>query len=194
MSTPVSDPVPPCVSAPRDDSRWFAAEVQAHDGQLKAYLRGSFPSVRDVDDVVQESYLRIWRARARTPIESARAFLFRVAKHVAVDLLRRNRNSPITSVGDVGDLAAIPVLEDGPSVTEQVSTAEKLQLLGDALATLPPRSRELIVLCKIKGLTHSEAAVRLGISPKTADEHILRGLKRLDREMRQRGIDGYFGG
>jgi hypothetical protein len=35
--------------------RWFMEEVQPHDDQLKGYLHGAFPSVRDVDDVVQES-------------------------------------------------------------------------------------------------------------------------------------------
>ena len=36
-----------------EQARWFAAEVHAHDGQLRAYLRGSYPAVRDIDDVVQ---------------------------------------------------------------------------------------------------------------------------------------------
>lgn len=186
---PPSTVVPPPPA--RERTRWFAEEVHLHESSLKAYLRGSFPTMRDVDDVVQESYLRIWKARAAQPIVCARAFLFRVARHVALDLVRRRRNSPIAAVGD---LAALPVMEEKPGISEQVSTTEKLRLLGEALATLPPRSRELIVLCKIKGLTHREAAARLDISPKTADEHILRGLKRLNREMRQRGIDGYFGG
>jgi hypothetical protein len=63
-----------------DDTRWFSEEVHAHDSQLKAYLHGRFPSVRcEVDDVVQESYLRVWRIRASQPIHSAKAFLFSIA-------------------------------------------------------------------------------------------------------------------
>jgi hypothetical protein len=49
-------------------ARWFAEEVQPHEASLRAYMRGAFPMVRDVDDVVQESYLRVWRARAAQPI------------------------------------------------------------------------------------------------------------------------------
>jgi len=68
---------------PHDASRarWFEEQVQPQGAQLKSYLRGSFPSIEDVDDIVQESYLRIWKARAAQPIESARAFLFRVARN-----------------------------------------------------------------------------------------------------------------
>lgn len=70
--------LPPKPPAPRE--QWFKDEVQPHDTSLRAYVRGRFPGLRDVDDVVQESFLRIWQARARQPIQSARAFLFRIAR------------------------------------------------------------------------------------------------------------------
>src|SRR5687768_12172623 len=107
-------------------SKWFADEVHPHDASLKAYLRSSFPAVRDIDDVVQESYLRIWRSRAAQPIHSAKAFLFKVARHVALNLVDRQRASPVMVVGD---LAALPVLDHGPGVVETVGRNEKLRLL-----------------------------------------------------------------
>jgi RNA polymerase sigma factor (sigma-70 family) len=184
----VSPPHPePASSA--DQSRWFANEVQAHEASLRSYLHGSFPRVRDVDDVVQESYLRIWRTRAAEPIRSARAFLFRVARNIALDLVRRNKNSPITAVGD---LAELPVIEDKRGVAETISIDEKVALLADAIAALPPRCRQVVMLCKLKGLTHREAAAELGISERTVDEQILRGLKRLDEELRKRGVSSCF--
>jgi RNA polymerase sigma-70 factor (ECF subfamily) len=94
MSVSPSNPL----ELPRDrvpEARWFADEVHRHELALKAYLRGSFPSVRDIDDVVQESYLRVWRARLAHPIHSTKSFLFQVARHLALDLVRRDRVSPI---------------------------------------------------------------------------------------------------
>lgn len=185
-------PPPPehAPSAATDQSRWFTEEIQAHESSLRSYLHGSFPGVRDVDDVVQESYLRIFRTRAAEPIQSAKAFLFRVARNIALDLLRRNKNSPINTVGD---LSALPVIEDRRGVVDTVSIDEKLGLLADAMAVLPPRCREVIMLCKIRGLTHREAAARLGISERTVDEQVFRGFKRLDEELRKRGVNSYFG-
>ena len=180
----------PVDSSDSDNARWFAEEVHPHDSRLKAYLRGSFPAVRDVDDVVQESYLRLWKARAVQPVRSARAFLFTVAKNVALALLRRHRPSPIDAVGDLG---ALDVLDEGPGVVDAVSTAEKIRLLVSALATLPPRSRDVIMLCKLKGLTHREAAAQLGIAEKTVYEHLLRGLKRLGEQLRRQGGSDHFG-
>ena len=74
-----------------DRARWFTEQVQPHDANLRGYLRGSFPAMDEVDDVVQESYLRLWKARAVQPIKSGKAFLFRVARNLALDLLRRRR-------------------------------------------------------------------------------------------------------
>jgi hypothetical protein len=49
-------------------ARWFAAEVHPHEPALRGYLWGSCPAVRDVDDVVQESFLRIRRVNHRPAV------------------------------------------------------------------------------------------------------------------------------
>ena len=171
-------------------ARWFAEQVHPHDSQLKAYLRSSFPAVRDVEDVVQESYLRIWRSRAVQPIHSAKAFLFTIARHVALNLLDRQRNSPVIFVGD---LAVLPALEDKPCVVETVGKQEKLQLLVQALASLPPRCREITVLRKLKGVPQREVAEQLGIAEKTVEEQVARGVRRCEDYLRRRGVTTYYG-
>ena len=105
-----------------EPSRWFSSEVYPHDGQLRAYLRGRFPDERDVEDVVQESYVRIWKARAATPIRSVKAFLFRVARNVALDRHRRNRGGLET---DVGSLSVQNVIDETADVAEAISSLEK---------------------------------------------------------------------
>jgi RNA polymerase sigma-70 factor (ECF subfamily) len=181
---------PPTASEPSSSTaettaRWFVEEVHPHDAQLKAYLRHSFPSVHDIDDVVQESYLRIWRSRAAQPIQSARAFLFKVARHVALNLVDRQRASPVIVVGD---LAALPVLEERPGVAETVGKNEKIQLLVQALATLPPRCREITILRKLKGVPQKIIAAQLGIAEKTVEEQVARGVRRCEDYLRRRGV------
>ena len=46
-----------------DQARWFAAHVQPHEPMLRAWLHNRFSSETDIDDVVQETYLRLLRAR-----------------------------------------------------------------------------------------------------------------------------------
>ncbi len=177
-------------STTADTKDWFQRQVHAHDATLKAHLRRSFPNLRDVEDVVQESYLRIWRARARQPIESARAFLFQVARRVALDWVRKERNSPVAAVSEVVYLRAAT---EAPSAIDAVSLREKITLLADALVALPPRSRQIVMLCKFEGRLRRDVAEELGISEKTVDEHLWRGIKRIEDFLRRRGVAGFQG-
>jgi len=182
----INRPVTLIVSEPdAERSRWFVEEVHAHDSSLRAYLRGSFPTVRDVDDVVQESYVRVWKAKTAEPIRSARAFLFRVARHLALDWLRHDRVSPIDPVTD---LSALPVVDNGTGVAEAASIAEETALLVTAIDALPPRCREIVILRKLRGLPQKEIAARLGLSEQTVQVQIARGVKKCEEFLRRRGV------
>lgn len=192
-SVPIgTDPLPPDgVSAATAEplARWFTEEVQCNEASLKAYLRSAFPTVRDVDDVVQESYLRVCRAQRSSPLRSAKAFLFTVARRLALDWMRHERRSPLLAVGNP---ATLGVLDDGPGVAEIVSAHEKVELLADGLLTLPPRCRAVLMLYRLKGLSRSEVAHELGIAEKTVDEQAARGVRRLEDYFRSRGLDRIF--
>jgi len=183
-------PLPPGTTAPVDRVGWFKSEVQPHEPLLRNYLKGKFPAVHDVDDVVQESYLRIWTVRATQPIASAKAFLFKIARHLAIDSLRRERASPICAVRE---LDALSVIEDGRSAPDVLSLEEKIRLLADALATLPDRCREIIVLHKLEGLSQKEVARRLNLSTRTVEVQVARGVKRIENFLRERGLGSFCG-
>jgi RNA polymerase sigma factor (sigma-70 family) len=172
-----------------DRGRWFVDEVHAHEPLLRSYLHGAFPAVRDVDDVVQESYLRLWRARAVQPIYSAKAFLFQVARRVAIDVLRRRRTTPIERGSD---LAAINVLDEGPNAAEAAVLMERKRLLIDAIASLPNRYREIVILRKLESVPQRDVATRLGISERTVENLLARAIKRCERRLRRRDVRGVF--
>ena len=162
-------------------AKWFIEEVQPHEPHLRAYLRRVFPGVRDIDDVVQESYLRLWRKHTVAPLTSARAFLFRVARNFAIDVLRRPRHD---SVPDKVALDAIPDTSADPHVA--LNTDEFEALLVAALDALPARQRQVVMLCKLQRLPACDVATRLGLSEKTVNEHLYRGLQRLGGELKRR--------
>jgi RNA polymerase sigma-70 factor (ECF subfamily) len=185
----VSTPSTSDSSPVADQARWFAQEVQTHDSSLKAYVRRSFPHLRDIDDVVQESYLRIWKLRATQSIRSAKGFLFTLARRVALDSVRRERASPVTAVAD---LSALSALEERPDASELIDQQEKILLLARALALLPDLTREIIVLRKLHGLAQKEVAARLRVSEATVEHHVSRGLKRCEAYLRNLGIKSIF--
>ena len=173
-----SDPLAPTAEI---EAQWFADEVQPHEPQLRGYLRRTFPGVRDVDDIVQEAYLRLWRKQAASPLGSARAFLFRIARNFAVDILRRTV-APSTTIGE-------DLFDENASPVEHLSARENESILVEALDGLPRRQREVVTLCKLQGKTARDVASGLGISEKTVNEHLYRGLQRLGEELQRRGFD-----
>jgi RNA polymerase sigma factor (sigma-70 family) len=175
--------VKPPSQKPGSPEKWFKEEVQPHDASLKAWLRGRFPAVRDVDDVVQESYLRIWKARALHPIDSAKAFLFRVARNLALDTLRHERRSPIAAVTDLDRLF---VLDDKPDAAAQAARQQEIALLVEVIDELPPRCREIFILRKLQGVPQKDIAARLGLSEQTVQVQAARGLRRVAENLRAR--------
>lgn len=180
---------PSCITPPAVSVQWFQDEVHAHDDQLKSYLKSSFPAVPDLEDVVQESYLRVWKAKAVQPIRSAKSYLFTVAKNLALGWIRHRNGSPVEGVGD---LEALRILDDEPDAAALLSTKEKVELAAAALMVLPDRCRQTVMLRKLKGLTQKETAEALGISVKTVDKHLATGLERLAVYLRSRGIEDLF--
>lgn len=168
-----------------DHTRWFAEEVHPHEAQLKAYLRGSYPSVRDVDDVVQESFLRIWRVRAGQSIASARGLLYQIARHVALDFIRHDRASPFKLVTD---LTGLRVYDQSPDSAAAACTCEEIELLADAIDALPARCRDIFILRKIKRVPQKEIARTLRISEQTVQVQVQRGMKRCEKFLAQRGL------
>jgi RNA polymerase sigma factor (sigma-70 family) len=180
----------PTASMPDRHDSWFIKEVQPHAPSLRAYLRHSFPSVNDVDDVIQESFLRIWKRRLADPILSSRAFLFTIARNLALDLVRRGRISPIMTEKDFG---AMNVVEDGQNAADVADANERIHALADAVSALPARCREIIILRKFKGLSQREVAEHFRISERTVEAQVARGIKRCESHLRRRGITSFTG-
>lgn len=160
--------MPPLDSA---RARWFEAHVKPHEPLLRAWLRRRFPAALDIDDIVQEAYLRLLRLRPDAALRSPKAFLFTVARNLALDQLRRR-----TVSGEVALLAATAA----PAADENVAAAEaergrEIDLLREAIEALPDRCREIFRLRKVEGLSQTQIATRLGISEHTVSAQLTIG-------------------
>jgi RNA polymerase sigma-70 factor (ECF subfamily) len=162
-------------------------EVQPHEAELRAYLLRRFPSSGDIDDVIQESYLRLLQLRGTRPIRSPKAYLFATARNVILAIFRRPKlfvPMPVT------ELDESRIMMDGADIVEQVSTSQEIGLLLDAIETLPLRCREIFILRKLHGLSQKEIARRLGISEQTVEVQIGRGARKCAEYLRSLGVTG----
>lgn len=164
--------MPPDVSP--EVSRWFATEVQPHRPALRAWLLARFPTLPDVDDIVQESLTRLVQAREVSPIRSARALLFTMARNLALDAVRRQRVVAFEPITDDTDPA---VLTDAADVVASVTKQQELELLTKAIQSLPERVRQIFTLRTAYGLTQKQIAEKLGVSESTVEKQMAAGIR-----------------
>ena len=164
--------MPPPESEP---ARWFAEHVQPHEAMLRAWLHSRFRCENDIDDVVQETYVRLLRARERGEVASPKAFLFAVARNLALDRFRHREVVPTESLVENEALA---VLEENGGTPEIIAHNQELELLTEAIQSLPDRCRQIFTLRKVYGLSQAEIAKQLGVSENTVSAQLTIGVKK----------------
>jgi RNA polymerase sigma-70 factor (ECF subfamily) len=75
---------------------------------------------------------------------------------------------------------------------DAIAAREKLLMLADALESLPPRCREVVILRKLQHVPQREVALRLGLAEKTVEAHLARGIARCEKFLRERGVRGWY--
>ena len=155
---------------------WFKREILAHEASLVRYLFRTWPHRQEVFDLRQDVYVRVYEAAAKARPQAPKAFLFATARHLMTDRIRRKR---IVSIDSVGDLDALNVMVEDISPEQRISAYEELRRLAEAIDQLPPRCREVVWLRRVDELAQKDVAVRLGITQKVVEKHVMRGMKLL---------------
>jgi RNA polymerase sigma-70 factor (ECF subfamily) len=147
---------------------------------LRHYVRRLVGSRETADEIVQEAFLRTYEHSEEVKIP--RAFLFSTARNLALDSRRHDRIAKTDSLGDI-DVAG--VVSEGESPEAGLLADQRSRLLQEAVARLPPQCRTAFTLKVFHGCSYKEIAQRLGISPKTVEHHIARGLRDTHEYIRQ---------
>lgn len=148
---------------------------------LRAWLQSRFPH-SEPDDILQEAYLRVLQAREKSPMRSPKAFLFAVARNLALDQVRRRRAAGENDLARVDEL---DVLDEAADVSETVARNQELELLTQAIQSLPDRCRRIFTLRKVYGLSQSDIAQKLAVSEHTVSAQLTIGLHKCTDYMRR---------
>ncbi len=168
-------------------NQWFCDEVKPHEFKLRAWLRKRFSLLTDVDDVIQETYFRLFRAKDAGKIVQTKPYLYTVARNVVLDHFRHEKVIPVERITE---MRALPVLDEKPDARSTTSRDEELALLATAIQALPERCREVLVLRKLHGLSQKEIARKLGISENTVAAHASMGVRRCIEYFREHETKG----
>ncbi len=168
-----------------DRAVWFAERVQPHEPALRAFLSQRFSSLPDHDDLVQETYVRLLRISDPHRLAHARAFLFTIARNLAIDCVRRTRRTPVDPIDDRAERALLETAPDAPALLDR---AERHAAMLAALETLPERCREVMLLRYVDGFSAQEIAVHLHLAAATVRVHLMKGVRDCTQFFRTRGL------
>ncbi|PTE13532.1 RNA polymerase subunit sigma [Fuscovulum blasticum DSM 2131] len=145
----------------------------------------------EAEDVTQEALLRLWRAAPgwRAGEAKVSTWLYRVVSNLATDRLRarsRHRQGALDDAPEVAD--------DAPGAVAQMIEADRQGALARALAALPDRQREAVVLRHLEGLSNPEIGAVLGVGVEAVESLVARGKRALAQALAgQREALGYEG-
>ncbi|WP_374649922.1 RNA polymerase sigma factor [Dongia sp.] len=145
---------------------------------LRLFLQRRVASAELAADLAQEAFFRLMRSErapdgGRSATLDARAYLFSIAAHLAIDHRRQGRRQQ-TGQADESVLTGFP--DPRPSAERTVLSREELKVLAQAVASLPPRGRQIFLMHKVEELSYADIAERLGIAKNTVMVHMARSL------------------
>ena len=154
---------------------------------LRRYLARFVYRAEDIDDMVQETFLRAYKATDSRKIDYPKAYLFRVAKSVAVRELTKKSNQVTDYIEE--STADEPKMQG--SLEEELEAEQKVNIYCAAIAELPPQCRRVFLMRKYQGLSHKEIAANLGVSVGAVEKQMTLGIKRCMAYMdkREQGVD-----
>ena len=158
-------------------------------GQLARLVMSIVPP-KEVEDIVQETYVRVCQVENRDQIRDPRAYLFRTARNLALDHVKRSE-SRLTVSADLDALPEEALLSPPESdpTHAQVASDEEFALFCEAVRSLPRQCRRAFVLKKVYGYTLKEIMAEMDLGRPTVETHIVNGTKRCVQYLRERQVD-----
>lgn len=160
----------------RDDDN-LASIFMTLRGRLARAVQHIVPP-KEIEDIVQETYLRIRQVGGDRKIESPRAFMFKTVRNLALDYVKRAETRLADSFDELEDLGLQAHPLPGDSTYGKVCSDEEFAQFCDSVRYLPIQCRRAFVLRKVYGYSQKEIAKLMQVSESTVEKHIAEGIKR----------------
>ncbi|MEO8998694.1 MAG: RNA polymerase sigma factor [Rhodanobacter sp.] len=155
-----------------EQAREFAdSAVRSYHEDLHRFLRRRVWHAQDLDDVVQEVYLRLLRVKNSEMVRNPLAYLYGVASHVVREFNLGKHHTRM-----VFDSDAVDTMMDNPASSSMEAGGHFERQVSEALAQLPANRMAVLLLERRDGLSHAEIAQKLGLSLHTVKKYSVEAL------------------
>lgn len=172
-----------CVTrAQRGEGKAFSELIARYQDRVYRFLLRLTRSADDALDLTQDTFLRAYQSIDRwRPDALFRTWLFRIARNLAFDRLRRDKRVEFVELEEDADI------QDPAGGPEAIlETAQRLQQLEAALERLPPEHREILLLREIEDMSYDEIARVLDLNAGTVKSRLARARAALLDRMQSR--------
>ena len=164
----------------RGDNRAFRTFFDTYYPRINRFTSYIIRSNELREEVVSDFFLTVWKHREKLcKIKDLDAYLYTIARHLALDSLRKILHCHIIEEIPLGIASA----DDTPE--EQLLSEELCKAITQAVNQLPERCKLVFLMAKEQGLKYKEIAKILQISEKTVNAQMVIALKKLNLIMRQ---------
>jgi len=142
---------------------------------LMRFASRYFRRPQEIEDVVQEAFVKVIEAQHKRDIREPRAYLFKTTRNLALSELDRCDNRLTDTIGEL-----LPELEllQTPSMEQQFESRQRFDTFCRAVRRLPTQGQRVYILRRVYGFSLKETAEHLGIKVKTVEAHLTKALVR----------------
>lgn len=174
----------------------FETLARAEERALYGHVARILGPGADAEDVVQDALLSAWRSIGSFSGTSFRAWLFRIARNRAIDVIRARRRKgevPLEPDTEDGDIDWAEPVADGPDLLTIVADREAFAAVERALADIPAEQRDALLLRDVEGFSYEEIALITSSGLGTVKSRIHRGRVAVRNGLVHRGWSGSAG-
>jgi len=153
------------------------------DGLVRSIMKMSVEP-QDVDDILQETFIRVLNSDAKQEIKSPKGYLFVVSRNLVLKKLIQQSKEIHTEIDD-----ALSETEEENTVEKELHLKLKFERFSKVLSSLPERNRRAILLRKLYCLSHKEIAKKMGVSVSSVEKYIANGLKQCKQSLSAQGYE-----
>lgn len=172
----------------KGDADAFEKLFQFYGKRLFHFSLGYLKSSEEAEEVVQETFFRIWNNKSSLqPERSFKAYLFTIAYHFIIATLKKKQKEQVFN-----DMIIETVVSVDNEFNQRTDYKSILELVEKTIEKLPQRQKEVLKLRKMEGLSINETAQKLDISSKTVEHHYTEALKKIKSELRKENLSDFL--
>lgn len=139
----------------------------------------------EIEDIVQETYVRICQIENKESITSPKSFMYKTARNLALDYQKQANVKLVDGIENMEALEHLLSEQHKDEMYENALTNNEFSHFCEAVRQLPLQCRKVFVLKKVYGYSQREIAAQLTLSESTVEKHISTGMKRCTLFMRK---------